>query len=244
MSKLTIYQANQLDQADDGWTDDDVDARVIQGTLLKCVDGKWSRAKERLLVPEGTKLLALSTLQSIVRFHKDGKAETIVKRRDQPLPDIDALNAEIPQEEWQTGLDGKPRPPWGPQHVVYLIDPRTAERFTYANGTHGARRAVGDLKDAVKWMRVMRCDNVVPLVELSNAPMPTKFGGKLRPAFKIVDWREFGGRAQSAPAPEPTPPRLDGPAETKYAEAKGRSSALKPIESVTTSEALDDEVPF
>ena len=67
-------------------------------------------------------------------------------RAMQPLPDIDELNAKIPEEEWETGLDGKPRPPWQKQYIVYLVDPTDAGIYTYINGTFGARIAFDRLK--------------------------------------------------------------------------------------------------
>jgi hypothetical protein len=174
---------------DDGWNDVELDDRVIQGTLIKCVDGHWS-TKDGTAPPK--QLLALATTTVLQLWDNKMPVETIVKRPGQPWPDIDELNAKIPEENWEIGLDGNPRAPWQKQFVVYLLDLVSAAKFTFANGTVGARIAVSNLKDQIKWMRAMRGDNVVPLIELASKPMKTKFGQKLRPDFKAVEWRNLG----------------------------------------------------
>jgi len=60
----------------------------------------------------------------VAQHWKDGTpVQTIVKQPGKPLPDVMELNNAIPQEEWEDGLDGEPRPPWVKQHVAYLINP-------------------------------------------------------------------------------------------------------------------------
>jgi hypothetical protein len=46
---------------------------------------------------------------TVLRRWKDKKPEYITKH---PLPDPEQLNATIPIEGWEIGLDGKPREPW------------------------------------------------------------------------------------------------------------------------------------
>jgi hypothetical protein len=203
---------------DDGWSDIDANDRVIQGDLLKCIDGVWTVDG----LPAPKQLLPLATITALQLWKGQKPVQTLVKGRVNPWPNIDDLNAEIPQEEWEVGLDGKLREPWQRQFIVYLLDPETAASFTYANGTTGANRAVADLKNAIKWQRQLRGDHVVPLIELSNKPMPTKFGQKLRPHFQIIEWRNLDV-GFSAAAPQlslPTPAVADSGA------------------------AFDDEIPF
>jgi hypothetical protein len=178
----------------DGFDETEANDRVIQGELLKCVDGNWTD-RDGLPVPEKAQLLALSTATIIQHWQNGRPIETIVKRPGVPLPDVDELNAKIPQSEWEEGVDGNPRPPWQLNKLVYLLDETTAERFTYASGTIGAQIAVENLRTRVKDMRFMRGATVLPVVELSCKPMKTKFGTKLRPEFKIVGWRDADGNA-------------------------------------------------
>ena len=184
---------------DDGFNDVDQSDRLIQGTIAQCVDGVWG-AKDETELPSD--LLALSTALALQRWEDGLPVETIIKRPGEPLPDVDELNKKIPQKKWEKGIDGKPRPPWQKQHVVYLLDPATAAVFTFINSTKGAEIAVERLKHRVKLMRALRGDRVVPVVKLDSKPMSTQFGVKQRPEFTILDWRELGGTPSAMPAIE------------------------------------------
>jgi len=206
----------------DGWDDtDSIDDRVIQGTLIKCVDGHWTDRDKRA-IPPSTRLLALATHTLLQLWHDNQPTETILKKPGQPLPDVDALNAKIPQAQWEDGLNGKPRPPW------QMLDGTNAERLTFINSTLGARIAVENLKDKVKWMRAMRGADVFPLVELSSAPMKTKRGTKTRPEFRVVEWRQLGN-GDAGPAAQRPPTTV---------------AIGKPVAPVSSREALDDEIPM
>jgi hypothetical protein len=198
--------------------------RVIQGELIKCVDGKWANMEG--LQPPST-LMALAT-NSILQLWQNSKPiDVIVRKPGEALPNVDDLNREIPHNEWELGVDGKPRPPWQFQEIVYLLDTATAERFTFASGTIGARIAVEKLRDQVKWMRQLRGANVVPIVELSSTVMKTRFGQKFRPAFNVKSWVELGEHRGVA--------MLDG---------KSMPAGVTPIEPPSVREELDDEIPW
>jgi hypothetical protein len=175
----------------DGFDDVDQNDRLIQGTILRCVDGVWS-AKDETELPPGKGYLAFSTAVALQRWEGGLPAETIVKRAGESLPNVNELNKKIPQKKWENGIDGKLRPPWQKQYVVYLLDPDTAAVFTYINSTKGAEIAVEHLKHRVKLMRALRGDHVVALVKLDSRPMSTKVGQKIRPEFTILYWRELG----------------------------------------------------
>jgi hypothetical protein len=215
--------------SDDGW-DDNYDAandRVIQGTILRCVDGHW-RDRDGRTFPPGTQLLALATTEILQHWQDQVPVETIVKTPGEPLPRVKDLNAKIPESEWEEDLNGEPRPPWQKAYVVYLLDKNTAEKFTFLNSTIGARMAVTNLREQVKWMSQLRGESVRPIVELANAPMKTRFGQKLRPDFRIVSWVELGVSIQPTVTPQ---------IERKH-------GGIKPVEPVSVAEDLHDEVPF
>ena len=185
----------------DGFDDADANDRLIQGTIVRCVDGVWG-AKDETELSSDLRLLALSTALALQRWENGLPAETIIKRPGEPLPNVDELNKKIPQKKWEKGIDGKPRPPWQKQYVVYLLDPATAAVFTFINSTKGAEIAVEHLKRRVKLMRALRGDRVVPVVKLDSKPMSTQFGIKQRPEFTITDWRELGGSPSAVPVIE------------------------------------------
>ncbi len=209
------------DSFDDGGDDGN---RLIQGTIAGCVDGVWA-ARDGSTLP--SPLIALGTALALQCWREEKPVETIVKRPGQPLPDLEALNAAIPEADWEDGLDGNPRPPWVRQHAVYLLDPKDASVFTYINSTAGASIAVRELKDKVKMMRALRGANVVPVVELSAKPMKTKFGVKQRPHFKIIEWRELGGSRVASATP---PPAIE--------------HVSSPVKPVSSEKVLDDSIPF
>jgi hypothetical protein len=201
--------------------------RLIQGDILRAVDGKWSVRNESALPAH---LLALGTTRALQRWEKNLPAETIIKQAGKPLPDVDELNSKIPQATWEKGLNG-PRPPWQLQYVAHLLDPTTAAMYTYLNSTRGAQIAVERLESKVRTMRALRGSNVLPVVTLGSAPMPTQFGQKLRPEFVITGWRDLGGTT------EPRALWLED--KTAKADLPG-----KPAEPVTAAEELNDKVSF
>jgi hypothetical protein len=206
----------QAEADDDNFGAPVTDNRVVQGILLRCVDGRW-HDRDKLAVP--SKLLALTTFTIVQRWRKQKPEETI-DGRVSSLPDVGKLNAEIPEGEWEKGIGDKPRPPWQRSEVVYLIEEATAQKFTFASGTVGAQMAVEELRDRVKWMRVLRGAKVLPVVELANAPMKTRHGvSKLRPHFKIAGWCNIGLTSEARPA-------------------------IEHVKPPTVAEELDDNIPF
>ena len=78
----------------------DTSERLIHGSLLKCVDGRWSTQDDPDMT--GHQLLALTTAKAIQRWQLKEPVETVVDTGT-GLPDIDELNAKIPRAEWELG---------------------------------------------------------------------------------------------------------------------------------------------
>src|SRR5262249_37838105 len=186
---------------------------LIQGEILKFVDGIWS-IRGGGEIPPGTVLLAIGTTEALQCWKDQRVLDTVRKTPDEPLPDIDQLNEQIPKSEWEAGLNGEPKPPWAHVFVAYLVNPRDGALYTFLNSTFGAMRAVKDLEQRVEWMRAMRGERVSPLVTLASKLMQTKYGKKMRPHFEIGGWRELGGGGNGALPNKPTP-QLTGPATAK-----------------------------
>ena len=103
-----------------------------------------------------------------------------------PMPERAELGDNDPAK-WEVGPDGQPRDPWQNTRFVHLIDPQTAEEFTFSTSSWGGRDCVINLAGQIKRMRSKHPD-AVPLVELGAAPMSTKFGRKSKPVLKVVGW--------------------------------------------------------
>jgi hypothetical protein len=202
----------------------------IVGTLLKCVDGVWTQTG--IPVPPGLKLLALTTTAVVRRWKDQRVIDTISKK---PLPDPDQLNAAIPVSEWELDQNGQPCPPYELAWGVYLLDPETAEAFTFINKTFGAKIAVETLQNRVAWKRRLVGAKVVPEVELTSKPFKTGHGLKIRPEFKINPngWKilDGGGGEQSAPQQleDQAQPAQRGPKDAK---------------AVSLGEEMNDEIGF
>jgi hypothetical protein len=170
--------------------------------------------------PVPSPLLVLHTDTCVRRWQNHELVDEIVEK---PLPDVKTLNEAIPVEEWEIGMDGKPRPPYALYHLAYLLNPVDAQLFTYINCTIGCTIAIQRLQESMRWMQAMR-GQVFPLVRLDRAPMRTKqFGIKSRPNFVVLEYRELGGSAVGAPKPTP--------------------QLGKPVEKPSTKEAIQDDLP-
>ena len=130
------------------------------------------------------------------RWEDNKPVETRVREPGKRLPDREELGYDD-QSEWEEMPSGEPKDPWQNTRLVYLVDPQTAEAFTFSTSSWGSRGAVNELGDQITRMRTVHAD-AVPIVELRAAEMPTKYGRKSKPVFKIVGWRTADG---NQPAP-------------------------------------------
>jgi hypothetical protein len=217
------------------YEDDDGDSGF--GTIEKFVDGEWTTGG--LPVDRTRRLIAIGTDVNIRRW----KAKKIVKRFvEKPLPNIDLLNQSVPKDEWEVGRNGKKCAPYEHAYIVHLLDLNTAERTTFASATWGAKRGQCNLRDKVKWMRRLKNNNnIVPQVELTWAPFPTRYGMKKRPEFKVVGWYDLpangGGGTLAPPEPSKQLPLTSGP-------NPAQPVAPKQVKEPTLAEEMNDEIGF
>jgi hypothetical protein len=92
-------------------------------------------------------------------------------------------------------------------------------------------------------LRGVKC---VPVVELSEKPMRTKYKMNLRPYCRIVDWKILGGDGGALPI-QPVAPQLPAsapngePAKPQASETLEKMGDVKPV---TTAEIVDDEILY
>jgi hypothetical protein len=208
--------------------------RLVQGIILKCVDGHW-KANDDTPLAEGMQLYVFGVTKGLQLWQDERVIKEIKKTPGEDLPDVETLNAAIPHDEWEDGINGEPRPPWQLNDVVYLLSVNDAQRFTFINCTVGARIAAARLLDRIQSMQMMRGPNVIPVVTLGSRPMKTAFGQKLRPHFEVVSWRDLGPATPVVPQSS-TP--LIGSSSVDPAETG------KPVTEPTAAEALNDAIPF
>jgi hypothetical protein len=177
-----------LSPVGDGWNspiDDDGAGRQIQGTLLRYDDKQWFAGKEKTVIPNGTSLIALGIKAGWKRW-ENGSVVDFVTEIDGHYPKRHELGYDD-ESAWECGPDDKPADPLKNSREVLLIDPHTCAAYTFCTASVGGRSAVDDLKNAVRNARRVR-PGVVPMISLEWQPMPTRFGMKSKPYFKIIDW--------------------------------------------------------
>jgi hypothetical protein len=225
----------------DGWEDGveghdrPAGAGIIQGVLLKFTNAATWMTRDDDEISADLELVAVDVIRVIQKW-QDGRpveGSTNILEPGEKFPDIEAMNAAIPRSEWEEGPTGELRGPWQAQHVLYLVDLQTMDKYTYPTGTTGGRIAIGELKDKLTWIRRIRGPNVYPTVVLSDTFMKTRFGGRQRPHFKIVSWVRLGGGAEveALPAPSPVPVQ----------QVPAQQAMLVPEPSL--SEELNDDLP-
>ena len=188
--------ANDLtitEQADDGWADAAADNanRVLKGRLLRFADWQWTAGKNTR-IEKGTQLIVTGTAAAWVKWNDGKPVEYKMRETGKRMPDRDELG-DTDETTWERGLDKEPIDPWQNTRFVYLLNPTTLEAYTFSTHSWGGRNAVGDLADQIARARNVR-PGAVPLVELQAAEMPTKFGRKSKPLFRVAEWR--GGHAE------------------------------------------------
>ena len=118
----------------DGWHDAAAEAgeRQIRGILLKFTDRRWTAGKEAAPVEDGTRLVALATSAMWVRWEDGKPAEYRMREPGRRLPNRDELD-HLDESLWEEGPGGEPQDPWRNTRLVYLVDPRTAEAYTFSH---------------------------------------------------------------------------------------------------------------
>jgi hypothetical protein len=148
-----------------------------------------------------------------------------------PLPDLDKMNAEAPQEEWGVSpFNGKPQGPWSYILALKLRDFDTLDRYVFITNSTGGGIAVGDLTDKIKWVRGLKGQNTTAVV-ICEPGVRFKSGynpqGVLRPSFRIVKYARLIGE-------ENNPALLSAP-ETVTVEP----ASMETRPSMTAAEQLD-----
>jgi len=241
------------------------DGQFIRGTFVRWNETVGWVDRDGLPLPTTTLVIGTTT---VLQKWKDGKA---VVKSIHPLPDPDELNVAIPVSEWELDFAGKPTRPWKLNYVVYMVDPNTGTIYTYANSTFGAKLAVTQLEEQIAMMRMLRGENVLPIIRLEKRPMKTDFGMKSRPHLQVIEWRTPGGGGPKL-APQSPPPQLIGPATAPIPTAPTSTAPppaptaqspapaatptpptppastvldnTKPVKPVTVAELVADEIPW
>jgi hypothetical protein len=193
---------------------DDGSNEVIRGGIIKNIDGVTS-CKTDPSVNSTTVFLCVGT-GIVLQKWQDEHVEYILPRSGVFLSELrKELNSKIPQDQWETGIDDKPREPWEFAWLAYLVRVTDGASFTYITSTHGCRRCIKELEDRTQNMTFLKGRRVAPIGKLAGTPMPTKHGTKQRPHFVITGWHNVGpdpvavAAATTKQIGGPKPPAVD-----------------------------------
>jgi hypothetical protein len=188
--------------ADDGFGDmaREAEGLMIRGLLLKFADWRWTIGKENVPLKQGTQLIAIGAARAWVRWEESKPVEHQVPRAGEMMPEREELG-DMNKGLWECDQRGDPKDPWQNTRYVYLVDPLTAELYTYATSSGGGRSAAIMLSDQIARMRTVH-QSAVPVIEFGAAEMKTQYGRKSRPVLKVVGWRKMDQQIQTIAEPE------------------------------------------
>jgi hypothetical protein len=172
----------------DGWdaAATDTSASPVKGSILKFDNGAFFLGKEKELIEDDKEFVAIDVAEGWQFLKKDCQPEFSMRRLGEPKPPRPDSYSD--KSTWPTGLDGNPADPWKYSRFLYLIDPLTAETFTFSSSSVGGQIGISDLTSQIRLMRNAR-PGAVPIIAPSSRQMSTKFGKKPRPFFLVKGWR-------------------------------------------------------
>jgi hypothetical protein len=194
-------------------------------------------------ISKDLELIVVDRARVLQKWSTDGMpiaGETHWLEPSEKWPNVSAMNEAAPKSEWRN-LPNGPQRPYQCQHVIYLLDPRSMDKFTYPTNTVGGHICVGDLSDKIKNMRRL-CGHVYPVVTLSDTFMNTRYGGRQRPHFVIKRWVLLGPSEAALPAPEGPRPLSSSAAEKSTAETPA-AIELRTVKEPTLAEEMGDAIP-
>jgi hypothetical protein len=166
----------------------------IIGGMIKYHDHVYTLSKTEP-VPLGTVLVALNIVTAWVKWWDHAPVEHRVTQPGQLHPNREDLG-DLDSKNWQLGLDDRPADCWKDSRYLHLIDPQSGRDFTFVGDTTGTRIAIGELKSAIRNVRMVR-PGAVAVVKLQTGTFKSKrFGLVPRPVFEIVEYR---GGSEAAP---------------------------------------------
>jgi hypothetical protein len=215
--------------------------RVIQGTRIAFTnEATWVDSAGQEL-PADLELIVVDIARIVQKWTKDNQPiETIVLAPNQKYPDVRAMNEQCPKSEWRE-WNGQLQGPWQAQHVAYLLDPVTMNKYSWPTGTTGGNICIRELVDKTKMMRRFRGQHVYAVVKLSDTFMSTRWGGRQRPDLIIKRWVTLDGSGALPPSETPT---LTGPGPADSTPSATEAIGMRTVTPPSAKEVTGDEILY
>jgi hypothetical protein len=232
--------------------DDDEGVHALRGSLLAGTtrisftnEAQWIEAVAKKILPIGFELL-LVNVERVVVCWEGQKPEQRVLGPGEKFPNVKKLNEGVPKSKWRTDLNGNLVGPYQAQHVLFLLDEKTLDRYSWPTSTIGGSICVQDIVSKVNWKRRYHGgQHVLPRVLLADTFMKTRYsgarGGRQRPHLIVKEWIILGGGGSPLPAAQPAP-QLSGP--TSAAAAAPAPNTAKKVEERPLTQEMNDSIPF
>jgi hypothetical protein len=153
---ITKKPENELCNLDgfDGFTDEAegedqdqfVGGRVIQGTRINFTnEATWVDAAKQKM-PADLELIVVDVARIVQKWSKDNMPSEppIIVEPNKKFPNIEAMNEKCPKSEWRERY-GKLEGPYQAQHVVYMLDLKTMNKYSWPTSATGGHICVSDL---------------------------------------------------------------------------------------------------
>jgi hypothetical protein len=233
------------DEAEGGDQDQDqfVGGRVIQGTRINFSnESVWVDAAKQKL-PADLELMVIDISRIVQKWGKDNLPDgpPIILAPNQKYPDINAMNEKCPKTEWRERF-GKLEGPYQAQHVVYMLDPKTMNKYSWPTSTIGGSICVNDLVEKTKLMRRFRGQRVYAVVKMSSTLMSKRYN-RQRPDLLVQRWVTLDG---SGALPPPETPSITGPTTAPASSTPSATEAIgmRTVTPPSAKEVTGDEIPW
>jgi hypothetical protein len=220
--------------------------RVIQGERINFTnEATWVDAAKQKL-PADLELIVVDIGRVVQKWGRDNmpREPPIILAPNEKFPDIEAMNEKCPKDEWRERF-GKLEGPYQAQHVVYMYDPLTMNKYSWPTSTTGGHICVAELAEKTQMMRSFKKLRVYAVVKLSSKLMSKRYN-RQRPDLIVQRYITRDGSdalsASETPAIAGPTSTAAKPATTK--EALDQFAGVKTVEPPTGKEATNDEIKF
>jgi hypothetical protein len=165
--------------------EEDSSARMYVGKIIRFKEGRYFNDKE-IVKTEGRHYSFQGLILMYQRWDDGKPVETWVTQPGQKHPHRNSFG-HLDKSEWPAGLSGEPEDPVQDVRLMHVIGEDTGQSYTFSTSSFGGIMAVTDLKQSIASYRLQHPGSR-PIIELSQCPMKTKFGTRMRPDFPIVGW--------------------------------------------------------